>query len=55
MDHLHGLFIVHLLHFNPPGGNVAPLYVHKKKAINIGNIKKQCFKTAQATQGLVII
>ena len=34
-----GSFIVHWLHFNPPGGNVASLYVHKKQAINIGNIK----------------
>ena len=38
MDHLRGSFVVHWLHFNPPGGNVAQLYVHKKQAINIGNI-----------------
>ena len=41
-----GSFIVHWLHFNPPGGNVASLYVHKKQAINIGN-KKRVFQSKQ--------
>ena len=46
MDHLCGSVIVNWVNFNPPGGNVAPLFVHKKQAINIGNIIPHC------TQGL---
>ena len=54
MDHLRGSFIIQWLNFNPPGGNVAPLYVHKKQAINIGyikNINKNLLPTSQSQAG----